>query len=335
MRQNKGWWRLPVIVLLLAALVLSGCGDDDKKEDKAQSYTVGVLVPVPQLEAAFEGFKAGMAELGYVEGENITYVYNVPGAGDVPGVKIEAEKLKDQKPDLIFAVANTSAQAAKEVFPDTMPIVAVAIVNPVELGWAASIQTPGGNFTGINTTDSTAKALEWLLRIAPDVKKIYAPNNTLEESSVHSTEALSAAAELLGVETVIADGSTPEEWDTIMTDIPEDADAVFFTDSGPLGARFMDLEAAVRARGIPLFAARIGILDDSKLVGYGIGFYEMGQQAAHLGDNILKGTAAGELPIENAELYLSINLQVAETLGIEISDEILGQAHEVFRAEGE
>jgi putative ABC transport system substrate-binding protein len=295
------------IALILVTLLLAGCGGD-KKSDKAKTYTVGVLIQAQSLASVFDGLKAGMTELGYIEGKNVTYLYDGP-TGTIEGLKPAAESLKSRKPDLVFTVGTPPALAAKEVFAGTdVPILFAPVFNPDKEGLVASFRNPGGNLTGVNPTDTIGKALGWLIEIVPGVKRIYVPSNPQEGPAVQSLQSLTDAAKTEGVELVVSEGSTPEELDAITQTIPENVDAVFVlrSDSG-------------------------GMVAAGAMVGYGCGFSEMGEQAARMADKILKGADPATLPVENAESYLGINLQTAQTIGIEVPDSILNQAKQIVR----
>jgi putative ABC transport system substrate-binding protein len=166
-----------LVPLLLAALLLSACGskEKDKGSNESKTFTIGVLIQAPSLSGTFDGFKAGMTELGYTEGKNVTYVFDGT-TGTIDALKPEAEKLKSLNPDLLLAVGTPPTQTAKEVFTGTaVPILFAPVYNPVDLGLVESFQNPGGNLTGIQSTDTVAKSLEWLLKIVPEVKRIYVP----------------------------------------------------------------------------------------------------------------------------------------------------------------
>jgi putative ABC transport system substrate-binding protein len=334
--KSQSLWRSMIAVFLLAALLLSGCGDKNEKSGESKSYAIGVLIQAESLVPLYDGFKARMAELGYVEDQNVTYLYDGP-TGTIDALKPEAEKLKSQKPDLLFTVGTPPTQAAKEVFADTdVPILFAPIASPVELGLVESYQKPGGNLTGIASTDTVAKALEWLLKIVPGVKRIYSPNNPNDPASVQSLQALTDAANTMGVEIVVSEGTTPDELDTITNTIPENVDAVFVLRSGSLGMRIGNFVQAANERRIPVVISDIGFkIDQGAMIGYGPGYVEMGQQAARLGDLILKGTSPAVLPVENAEVFLGLNLQTAQTIGIDVPDTILTQAKQLVRANGE
>jgi putative ABC transport system substrate-binding protein len=326
--------RLMLVVWTLAALLLSGCGDkeENKESNKSKSYKVGVLVQSQTTMSVLDGFKAEMTKLGYTEGKNV--VYECKGViGTIEELKPEAERLKSQNLDLLLTVATPPTQAAKEVFTGTkVPILFAPVFNPVELGLVESFRNPGGNLTGLQSTDTVAKALEWLLKVVPDVKRIYVPHNPQDASAVQALQVLTEAAQVMEVELVVSEGSTPEEIDAITSTIPDDVDAIFILRASSLSVKSNNLVQLANERHLPTVRSDIGAaIEAGVLIGYGPGFYEMGEQVARMADKILKGASPATIPVENAETYLGINLQTAQTIGIEIPDSILAQAKQIVQ----
>jgi putative ABC transport system substrate-binding protein len=328
--------RTLVTLVLLVSVLVTACGTSPTSQPK--TYTIGVLIQTSSLEPLWVGFKSGLTKAGYVEGKTVTYIYDGP-TNTIEALKPEAEKLKSQKLDLLVTIGTPPTQTAKEVFADTkVPILFAPVLNPVELGLAASYRNPGGNLTGIQSTDTVGKALEYLLLIAPGVKRVYAPNATQDSSSVQSLQSLADAAKAQGVEVVVANGSTTEELDAITQTIPENVDAVFMLRSGSLTAagRLGKLIQAASVRRVPTVTSQIGPqISAGILLGYGPGYTEMGLQLSRMADKVLKGTDPGTLPIENAEAYLGINLQTAQAIGLEIPDSIVRQATQIVRLPSE
>ncbi len=322
--------RTVVTLVLLISILVTACGGSPTSQPKP--YTIGALVLSVQLVPVWEGFKAGLADQGFVEGKNVTYVYSAP-TNTIDALKPEAERLKAQGLDLLVTCGTPPTQTAKEVFAGTnVPILFAPVLNPVELGLAASYRSPGGNLTGIQSTDTIAKALEWLTQVAPGIKRIYVPHNPKDDASVQSLQSLTSAAKTLSVELVVSPGSTPDELATITKTIPENVDAVFLLRSGTFGSVVSNLAQAAIARRLPSAASDIGPnLSSGMMVGYGPGYPEMGKQLARMAGSVLKGKAPGTVPIEPAEAYLGINLQTAQAVGIEIPDSILRQAMRIIR----
>lgn len=318
---------LLVSVFVLAALIggsLTGCG----AKPTPKTFVIGVANPSAIMEPVFEGFKAGMAELGYTEGQNVTYVYAGPVKPDeLDGV---VQGLVDQKVDIILALTTPAAQAAQRATTD-IPVIFVPVTDPVAANLVANLQEPGSNLTGITTGGSDAMRLQWLLRIVPDVKRVYLPYNPTDKSPVGALVQIQAAADRLGVEIVKREASNADEVKAAIADIPADVDAIFIGPDSLVGAQYKDWVAAAMERKLPLTGSSLAHVEAGMLFSYSYDTTAAGKQASHLADQIFKGAKVTDLPVETSEFFVSINLKTAEAIGLNISDEILSQAKKTFR----
>jgi putative ABC transport system substrate-binding protein len=168
-----------IVIFITASLLLTACGGNRSKE----IYTIGVVSVVSIFAPIIEGFKAGTAEFGYVEGQNVTYLYN--GPTDPQVVDNEIKNLLDRKVDLLFVIANPTVLPTKQAVAGTdMPVVFAMVADPVGHGYVESISHPGGNITGVQGGLEIAKSLEYLVRITPNAKKIYVPYNPADKISL-------------------------------------------------------------------------------------------------------------------------------------------------------
>jgi putative ABC transport system substrate-binding protein len=313
------------IVLIAGGLLLRPLGATQVK-----TYTVGVVNHNLVLELVFDGFKAGMADLGYVEGENVTYIYNGI-LEDFQTIDREIESLLAKDVDLFFTTGTWPALQAKQAVEGTdIPVIFAPVVNPVEEGVVESIRRPGGNVTGIQLGNEIPKALEWLLTIAPETTKVYVAHNPGEEVSVTTIASLSEAASTLGVELMLDEVSTAEEMIAAIETLPEDV-AIFVAPVPFLEPHISDIYKAITEHGIAAVSTNAPHVEMGALVTYGIDLFFIGEQAARLADQALQGTAPADLPVETTDYFLSINLQVAEAIGLDIPDGILRQADNVIR----
>src|SRR5687767_8004977 len=125
------------------------------------------------LDPVLDGFKARMAELGYVEGRSIAYVYHGAVAPDPKAVEAEVRALLAQKVDLLLTLGTLPTRMAKQAVEGTsIPVVFAPVINPVDEGLVQSVTRPGGNVTGVQNGTTIPKALEWLLKLAPRTRKI-------------------------------------------------------------------------------------------------------------------------------------------------------------------
>jgi putative ABC transport system substrate-binding protein len=316
-----------IVIFIISSLLLMACGG---AQAQAKTYTIGVINYDPGLALIFDGFKAGMADLGYVEGESVTYIYNGVLAPDPQVIDREIKSLLAQDVDLFFTLGTLPTLQAKQAVAGTdIPVVFAPVINPVEEGVVESIRQPGGNVTGVQLGNDISKALEWLLTLEPEATKVYTPYNPEGGVSAMSATSLSKAASTLGVELMLDEVSTTEELMAAIETLPEDV-AIFIVPTPSLKPMSNFIEVAVK-RGIAIGSTNPAQLEAGVLVTYGPNLLSMGEQAARLADQSLQGTAPADLPVETAEYFLSINLKAAEAIGFDIPDKILRQADTVIR----
>lgn len=317
-----------IFILAISLLVASVTGCAPKKS----SFTIGVVSPAPSMEPVLQGFKDAMAEKGYIEGQNVTYIYNGPLGADAAKLEAEVQSFIDAKVDLILALATPATVAAKKITAGTnIPVVFAPISDPVGAGFAESLTKPGGNMTGIKSGGFVGKELEWLLIVKPDTKKVFAPYNPKDGAAVFGRNLLLEAGKGLGVEVITPEANTPEEVPTLLASMPEDVDAIFMLSDSMILSRITDFVATASAKKLPLTSINISQVQAGALMAYGPEFTSVGRQSAGLADQVLKGAAAGSLPIEEAEYFLSLNQKTADSIGLSFPDQALKAAAEIVR----
>lgn len=322
---RKTWYGVFVCLMVLSML-LPACGKKEKV------YTIGILSASPNLETAITGFKEGMVELGYVEGENLIYIYN--GAiGDTAKLDPEAQKLVAEKVDLILSLATPATLAAQRATADTnIPVLFIPLTDPVGAGVVKSLAQPGGNLTGVTFSTQEGRRLEWLLQVVPMIKKLYIVYTPTNQGATSALKTVSEAAAKLGVELITREANTPEEVEAGFNAIPEEADAVFFLPDTPVNIRVKEWAALANERKLPTSGPNLAAMNDGVLTSYGVDLAVSGkEQAARMADQILKGASPATLPVEMSDFFSGVNLQVANTIGIEVSPEILRQTDMVIR----
>jgi putative ABC transport system substrate-binding protein len=229
-----------------------------------------------------EGFKAEMTELGYVEGENVTYIYNGVVEPNLQAVDTEIENLLAQDVDLLFSVGNLATLQAKQAVEGTdIPAVFGSVLDPVGEGLVESIAHPGGNLTGSQGSKQEPKALEWLVTIVPGANKVYLPYNPNDAVTLTALPSVEEAAAQLNIELVLDEVQSAEEAITAIESLPEDVDAIFRIPSPTLDPRNNELSQAALQRGIPLGSSLP--LDEAVLITLAADFFGMGKQASSVG----------------------------------------------------
>jgi putative ABC transport system substrate-binding protein len=243
-------------------------------------------------------------------------------------------KIVNGKPDLIFAATTPVAIAVTKATKfNKIPVIFGPVNDPVSVGIVKEQRRPGENVTGVMLTDSTAKELEWAIKIAPKIKRILLPYNPNDKSSVISMQKASDAANMFKLTLDAREVRNHKEIDTLLTTFPDGIDAIFLPRDGMVMSRVEDFANVANPKKIILTGTRVEMAERGALFGFGFNGFMIGKQMARLADQILQGRKPGDLPVETAENYLSINLKTANMLGITISEHILRQAQTIIRAD--
>ena len=187
-----------IVVLAVAIVPITGC-------QTTQMYRIGIsqILTHPALDATREGIIAGLAEKGYIEGENIQYDYQ-NSEGDMSLVASIAQKFVSDKVDLIVSIATPNSQAAISAAEGTdIPVVFSAVTDPVGAGLISDWDShPEENVTGVSDMIVVQDDVELIIAIVPSVKKIGTLYNAGESNSVFLVEKLKEACDAKGIEVV-------------------------------------------------------------------------------------------------------------------------------------
>lgn len=293
-----------------------------------------VLIAMVQLTAVdagtVPGFREGMEKLGYREGVDVLYLDEGPA-----GERLEAviRSHLERKPDLFFVSSTPVTQAVKRLTAGAgrPPVVFAPVNDPVGAGVVADLRRPGGSLTGIRLPTGDDLRLQWLLRIAPGVRRIYLPYTADDPSALSSLRQASEAAERLGVKLLPQPVSEAGGVAAAVAALPAAADAIFVPRESRMQAGIAEFVAAAEKRRLPISAPSVTQVEAGALFSYGYVHRDIGRQAARLADQILRGTAAGDLPVETAENHLAVNLATARRIGIAVPDDVLLQAEYLIR----
>jgi putative ABC transport system substrate-binding protein len=316
-----------VIVFVITGLLLIGCGS----APKTKTYTIGVINISPNQEDTIKGFKEGMTELGYVEGKNVTYIYEGPVSADK--LDAVAQGLVKAKVNLILALTTPATKAAQKATTGTdIAVVFIPVTDPVGAGIVASLTKPGGNTTGVTYTTQEGKRLEWLLQVVPTIKQVYIVYNSKDQSPVLALKTVSETAAQLGVDLITSEASTTEEVGAAFKNIPKEADAIFLLPDSVVNARAADIYKMATELKLPTSGPNVRTVNDGALTAYGVDLAVAARkQAARLASQILQGARPADLPVETAQFFSAINLKIAQAIGLDIPDAILSQANIIIR----
>jgi putative ABC transport system substrate-binding protein len=293
---------------------------------------LGVTSPSDR-PSLLDAFRQRLRELGWVESQNIVIDYRY-AEGRVDRLSDLAAELVRLKVGVIVSLGTQGVTAAKNA-TETIPIVMIAVRDPVGTGLIASLARPGGNVTGVSGyagLESVAKQLEMLKEIVPKIRRVAILSNPTNAYHQLAIKEVNVAARTLGVQLQLLEARGPNEFDGAFAAMDKErvgallvlSDVIFSSH----GTRLADL--AARSRLPAAYGVR-EIVEAGGLMSYGPSFLDLYQRAATYVDKILKGAKPADLPVEQPTKFeLVINLKAAKALGLEVPPLLIAQADEVI-----
>ncbi|MGA7668667.1 MAG: ABC transporter substrate-binding protein [Pseudolabrys sp.] len=279
-----------------------------------------------------DAFREGLREHGYEEGRNILIEYRwADGKYErFPALVAELIAAKVE----VIVTAGTPAALAMKKATTTVPLVMVAVGDPVGTGLVPSLARPGANLTGLSSVapDLEGKRLQLLREVVPALSHVAMFINSLNPFHVSSMRQARAAAQTMGIKLQLHDIRKSEDLDDAFAAIRKErpdavlilADRVFLHNR----ERMIDLTKEQR---LPNVNAYKELVEVGGLMSYGPSYEDMHKRAAIYVDKILKGAKPADLPIEQPNKFTFIvNLKAAKALGVTVPSQLLGLADELI-----
>lgn len=272
----------------------------------------------------------GLRDLGYVEGSNIILEFRLARGNRSLGPQLAAELLA-LPVDMIVAEGFSSNALDPS---GRIPIVSVAMMNPVQRGLATSLSRQGGNITGFTLMHSelNAKRVELLRTAFPHITAVTALVNPLNPSWKLAFEETEAAARPLGLGSVArVEAESAAALRALRPAVFSGASAVVVVPDGMFYNYRRDVIGLVNTARLPAIYPERDYADDGGLMAYGANVVDNFRRAAGYVDRILKGASPADLPIqEPVKFDFVVNLKTAKELGFTIPPSILARADEVI-----
>jgi len=304
-------------------------------QQKGKMYRIGFLGnSTAALEANLVGpFREGLRDLGYEEGQNVVIEYRW-AEGKYERLPTLIAELIARKVDVIVTAGTPGTQAVKKA-TTSVPLVMVAVGDPVGTGIVASLNRPGGNITGLTSIspELEGKRLELLRVVIPKLSHVAILWNPVNAYHVIEMKEAQSAASALRMKVLSLGVRTPEELDGAFAAINREragallvlADRLFLHHR----TRIMDFSAQHRLPGVHAYRELVEV---GGLMSFGPSYAGMHRRAATYVDKILKGAKPADLPVEQpATFELVINLKTAKALGLTIPQSVLLRATEVIQ----
>jgi putative ABC transport system substrate-binding protein len=321
-----------LILLLAAALIIVG---GVSSLAGTQPLVIGItqIVEHPALDAARDGFIAALEEAGFKEGEDV--VYDLQNAqGDFNNAISIAQKFKDDKVDLIVAIATPTAQAALQVNQE-IPIVINAVTDPVAASLAESWESSGNNLTGMSDAAPNKQQVELIPQFLPEVKNVGTIYNAGEANSVVQVEVAKKTCEELGLKLIEVTVSNSSEVLMAAQSLAGRVEAIYIVTDNTVVSALESVINVCNRQKIPLIVADPSTVDKGALASYGIDYFSLGKKSGEIALKIIEGAKPSDIPIQTItdpnELQFVVNLDTAKTIGISVSEEIIKAADKIIK----
>jgi putative ABC transport system substrate-binding protein len=290
----------------------------------------GSAGPFAPMMTAFE---QGLSNQGYVVGRNVRTEVRWAN-GEYKKLPELAADLARLRVDVLASPGGDVATVASMAATKTIPIVFMVGRDPVQAGFVASLNRPGGNATGLNILTSVlaAKRLELLRQLVPNVELVGVLVNPNNPNAATDPRDLQSAAATLGVRLVFLQASTPEEIAKAFSSFAAQGLKAVLVNTDPyyLGRRDQLAELAARHALPAIYSLREHVMAGG-LISYGAHLIEAYRLLGNFAGRILRGSKPAEMPIELPTKYeLVINLKSAKVLGITVPLTLQAAADEVI-----
>lgn len=332
-------------VMLSAAMVLglTACGGTAQTQEttaEAQNssaegnYVIGIsqFAEHGSLDNCREGFLAGLAEEGIVEGTNLTVMFDNAQA-DTGTASTISDNFVSKKVNLICAIATPSAMSAYNSTMNTdIPVIYTAVSDPEGAGLVRADGSPVGNITGTSDALAVEAQLQMIRELLPDAKKIGILYTTSEANSVSSVAKYKELAGNYGFEIVDSGINTIADVDLAAADLVTKADCITNLTDNTVVSALQTLIAKATEEGIPVFGSEVEQVKAGCVASMGLEYYELGKQTGRMAAKVLKGEAkASELNYELiTEPSLYVNTAAAERADVSLTEEFISSACQVF-----
>ena len=286
--------------------------------------TIGVLQYMEHgaLDAAYEGFIAGLAEEGYIEGENIKIDLK-NAQGDLTTTQTIANQYVSDDVDMMFAIATQAVQSAYNATKD-IPILMTAVTDPVEAGVVKDWNQSGTNVTGTSDLTPVAKQMELITELVPEAKTVGVIYTTSEVNSEVQVKMAEEAASNLGLQVIRVGVTTVNDIPQAVASVIDKVDAMYAPTDNLIASTMPVLWNACLDKKVPIVAGVDTMVIDGGIATEGIDYYQLGYETSLMAAQVLEGKDPSTMPINTLQnTTLIVNQKNAEAIGLSIPDSIL------------
>lgn len=312
-----------IITLALCLLVACSAVFAGGKSD-GWKIKIGIiqLVEHAALDASYKGFVDGLAEAGYVDGQNIAIDYQ-NAQGEQANCQTIAQKFVNDRVNLVLAIATPAAQAVANL-TKSIPILITAVTDPETAKLVKSNSKPGTNVTGTSDLTPCAAQIQLLKQVLPNAKTVGMLYCSSEQNSYFQVALAKAECDKQGLKYVDYTVSNPNEIQQVVQSMVGKVDAIYAPTDNMIAAGMVTVAQVATAAKLPTICGEEGMVDAGGFITYGIDYYALGKQTAEMAVEILKdGKNPADMPIQYlAGGELKVNETTRAALGITIPSDL-------------
>lgn len=314
-----------LITLLGLMIMLSGCGNDQKKD----MISIGVIqfAKHSALDAAYDGFVEELDALGYKKDVDYTIDYQ-NAQGDIITADTIATKLVNAKHDLIYAIATPAAQAVASKTSE-IPIIISAVSDPESAGLVKSNDLVESNVSGVSDLTPVKRQIELLNEIM-DAKNVAIMYANSEDNSRFQADIAKAELEKLDINYIDASVSESNQISQVLDSLINKVDAIYVPTDNLISDSIATVAEFAKTHNIVTVVGEVAMVVGGGLITDGVDYKNIGKKAGAMAYDILvknvdiKTTAI--VYMEDDDLELAVNISTMEILNLKLSDQILENA---------
>ncbi|MDR1775636.1 MAG: ABC transporter substrate-binding protein [Actinomycetes bacterium] len=321
------------LALLLVVGMLAACGQkadtattdtaaDSATTETPKAVSIGAvqLVEHPALDSAYEGFIEGMAEAGYVEGQNLTIDFQ-NAQGDANNLSTIADSFVSQNKDLIFSITTDATQAMASKTTE-IPIIATAVTDYEGAKLVDSNEAPGGNVTGTSDMNPVSEQIALALELVPTAETVGFIYNSSEDNSVIQVDMAKAAVEAAGKKWTEVTVTGTNDVQQAATSLVKKCDVIYIPTDNTLASSMPIVGEVTNKAKIAVVCGESNMVNEGGLATLGIDYKSLGKQTAAMAVKVIEGADPATLPIEFATTgnTVTINKETVEAIGITIPE---------------
>lgn len=315
-----------LMILVLTVVMMTGCGDNNSGTS-GEVLKVGILqlMEHPSLNTIRESIIEGLADEGYVDGENLEIDYK-NGQNDMTNMKTIAQAFVADKCDVIVAIATPAAQAVLSETTE-IPIIFAAVTDPVDAQLVDSLEVPGGNVSGTSDEVSAEAIMDLAKEITPGFKTIGALYSAGEDNSDSVIKGLKEYAAANGYEVVESTVTNTSEVQQAAQYLADKADVVYSPIDNTVASAMAVASEIFNNAKVPFYVSADSMVQDGGLATYGIDYTVLGKETAKMVAQVLGGADVSAMPVVKiSDMNVYVNTKTAEAIGVEIPASVLDEA---------